>query len=426
MKKLLLSLAAIIVTTSCASNSNIVLNNTADQVSALGNTNYYDDNQVSLLVDGGEIFSEIFKVIDSAKKKIYVSTYLFGGTVGDKIAEKLIEKKKQGLEIQFVAEGSMGSIPELVKAAKKSYKYMSDNGVEVRAFPADLMPPGPTFLSNRKIINHSKLVVVDDYTAIVGGMNFKETEVVNHDFMLKIQGSKVKEFSKITDLDWKNSRKMSIKAVNLRVNDIEVSQTGFNEQNIDEMLLKYINQASTSIDIEMLLIDHQQIVKALVDAKNRGVNVRIMLDQADLGKYNKWLEALPIEGMANFGAALSLSQAGIPLKWYVPKSKEQVLHAKTLLIDKKVFITGSANLTYHALTRNHEVAVAVNDTKVAARFSQIFEEDWKNNGKNVELTKTQKTLGKLFQQFGKWVYTKSEEQFLSDVPNLRSILNEKE
>lgn len=423
MKKLLLPLVALSIM-SCSQNVTTNDIKSLDQVNSLSKDS--SGNKVELFVDGPEIFGQIYNVIDGAKKKVYVSTYLFGETIGQKIAEKLIAKKKQGLEIEFVAEGTMGTIPELTQAAKKVYKYMSDNGLEVRVFPVDLMPKGPTFLSNRKIINHSKLVIADDYTAMIGGMNFKDSESVNHDYMLKITGEKVKELSQITDMDWSKSRKMSIKAFTLKNNDIEFAQTGFNVQNIDEMIIRYINQAQTSIDMEMLLIDHQDVVKALVNAKKRGVNVRIIVDQADLGKYNKILEKLPIEGMANFGAVLTLTEGNVPIKWFVPKTKDQVLHAKTILIDKKIFITGSANLTYHALTRNHEVSVAVREPDVAQRFLNIFEEDWAKNSKTADLSKTQKTLGKLFQQFGKWVYTKSEEQFINDVPTLREVLSKKE
>lgn len=424
MKKFLLPLLAISII-SCSQNHVVNVYSETDNKNT--NISSIQNNKIELYTNGNEIFPQIFNIIDGAQKKVYVSTYLFGGALGQKIAEKLVAKKKQGVEVQFVAEGSMGTIPELTSAAKKVYKYMADNGLEVRVFPVDLMPKGPNFLSNKKVINHSKLVIADDNVAMIGGMNFKDSESVNRDFMLKISGDKVKELSTITDTDWEKSRKMKfnfVKDSTLNTNELEFAQTGFTVQNIDEMIIKHINNAKTSIDIEMLLIDYEDIVKALLDAKKRGVNVRIIVDQADLAKYNKWLEKLPIEGMANFGAALTLIQGGIPLKWFVPQSKDQVLHAKAILIDKKIFLTGSANMTYHAFTRNHEVYVAVNSPDVAQRFMYTFEEDWKNNSKNVELTNTQKMLGKLFQRFSKWIYTKTEDQFLNDIPNLRQMLND--
>jgi cardiolipin synthase len=419
MKKLLLSFIAFSIV-SCSQNTI----GTMQEVNTLNVKE--PNNKVELFVNGDEIFPEIYSVIDNAQKKVYVSTYLFGESIGQKIAEKLVAKKKLGLDIQFVAEGSMGSLPELTSSAKKVFKYMMDNGLEVRVFPVDLMPKGPNFLSNKKVINHSKLVIADDKVAMIGGMNFRDSESINRDFMLKITGDKVRELSNITDLDWSKSKKMSIKSVTLRNSDVEFAQTGFNEQNIDDMIIKYISQAQSSIDIEMLLIDHQEVVKALVDAKNRGVNVRVIVDEADLGKYNKLIDKLPIEGMANFGAALTLIESGIPIKWFVPKVKDQVLHAKAILIDKTLFITGSANLTYHALSRNHEVSVAVNAPNVVQKFSSVFEEDWKNNSKNIQLKSSQKVLGKLFQKFSKWIYTKSEVQFLNDIPNLNQTLKDNE
>lgn len=416
MKKILFPLLAFAIV-SCSQNT--VISNTS--VDTLNKREI--NHKIELYANGDEIFPQIYNVIDGAQKKIYVSTYLFGESIGQKIAEKLVAKKKLGLDVQFVAEGSMGSLPELTSAAKKVFKYMIDNGLEVRIFPVELMPKGPNFLSNKKVINHSKLVIADDNVAMIGGMNFKDSEAINRDFMLKITGDKVKELSNITDLDWSKSKKMSIKSITLRNSDVEFAQTGFNEQNIDDMMIKYINQAQSSIDIEMLLIDHQEIVKAIIDAKNRGVNVRIIVDEADLGKYNKILEKLPIEGMANFGAALTLTENQIPIKWFVPTVKDQVLHAKTILIDKKLFITGSANLTYHALSRNHEVSVAVNSPDVAQKFLNIFEDDWKNNSKPIQLKSSQKVLGKLFQKFSKWIYTKSEDQILNDI-NYKQIVKE--
>ncbi|MBC7472975.1 MAG: phosphatidylserine/phosphatidylglycerophosphate/cardiolipin synthase family protein [Candidatus Sericytochromatia bacterium] len=422
-KIFLLSLASLLVV-SCGDNS---INSTK---SSLINTyTISNQNKVDLFVDGSEIFPEIFKTIDNAKKKIYVTTYLFGESIGHKIAEKLIEKKKQGLQVEFIADGTLGTLSDLVEPAKKELNYMIQNGVEVRIFPVDLMPKGPTFLSNKKLITHAKIVLADDQVAMVGGMNFKDSEAINHDYMLRIEGDAAKDLSKMSDLDWSKSRPMSkstqslnTKGISIDNTNVDVAQTGFFEQTITAMMLNNINNAKKSIIIEMLLIDHQDIVKALVDAKNRGVDIRIIVDQVDVGKYNKFLEELPIQGMANFGTVLTLNDANIPIKWYIPQQKDQMLHAKTMLIDDETFITGSANFTYHALTRNHEISVAVKNVNVATRYKQIFEQDWNSNSKVAELTTTQRFIGKLFQKFGKWVYGKTESEIISQVPGLSSLL----
>lgn len=377
------------------------------------------NNSVKLLTDGEQIFPEVFKVIDSAQKKIFVTTYLFGESIGRKISEKLVEKKKQGLEVQFIAEKSMGTIPELVSSAKKEYDFMIKNGVDVRYFPVDKLPKGPTFLSNRKVISHAKLIIADDETAIMGGMNLKDSESINHDYMVLLKGDSVKELAKIADENYSKAPNLVVKSnkKDLAGNDtVELAQTGFGSQSIDNLMLQKINQAQKSIDIEMLLIDYKPIVDALTEAKKRGVEVRVIVDEADIGKYNKILDKLPIEGLANFGSVMLLDEVGIPVKWYVPQKKDQVLHAKVMIIDNKTMVMGSANMTYHALTRNHEIAIAHNDQEAISKFLTTFNDDWATKSKKVELTSTQKLIGKLFRKIQGWIYqNKTESQIIEEV-----------
>ncbi len=403
------------------------------------------NNNASLLVDRDQIFTEMYNIIDHAKKKIYITTYLFGDSIGHKIAEKLIAKKKEGVEIKFVAEETMGYLPQLVNPAEKEYKFLVANGVAVKFFPVELMPKGPTFLSNRKLINHSKMVVADESVAIIGGMNYKDSEAINHDYMVRIEGNAAKELSKIGDDNWEKSRPIRIgnsgnnlpvstpevpslpvpvPASNSGSSMVEIAQTGFKEQSIGDMVIRYFNNAKRSISVEMLLMDNQEVVKALVRAKNRGVKVRIILDEIEFGKYNKIIDRIPLEGMANFGSVTSLIGAEIPVRWYVSRQKDSMLHAKAAMVDNQTLIVGSANFTYHALTRNHEVSIAVNNSNVANAFGKTFEQDWSVNSKPAQLTDAQKQIGKIFQKFFYLIYEdKTEEEILNEIRASNPVLN---
>lgn len=70
-----------------------------------------------------------------------------------------------------------------------------------------------------------------------------------------------------------------------------------------------------------------------------------------------------------------LDEVGIPVKWYVPQKKDQVLHAKVMIIDNKTMVMGSANMTYHALTRNHEIAIAHNNQEAISKFLTTFNDN---------------------------------------------------
>jgi cardiolipin synthase len=431
MKKLKsLLITTLLTLTACSNSSEISADALADSnstiQSALNNSPIItQNNKTTLLADGDQIFSEIFKVIDSANEKIFITTYLFGESIGHKIAEKLVEKKKQGVEIQFIAEKTMGYIPELVASAKKEYEFMKQNGIDVRYFPVEKLPKGPTFLSNKKLITHVKIVIADHKSAIIGGMNLKDSESVNHDYMIKIEGPSVIELEKITNSDYnaspslvKNTKSPALKdePSNSGNDTVEIAQTGFKDQSIDNLMLDKINKAQKSINIEVLLLDYKPIVDALVNAKKRGVNVRVVVDQADLGKYNAILDKLPIEGLANFGGVMLLTDAGIPVRWYIPQKKDQVLHAKVLTVDDGVMVIGSANMTYHALTRNHEMSISLNNKEAIGQFNKIFEVDWASKTKTAQLTNLQRAIGKLFQKFDDWVYqNRTENQMLAEV-----------
>lgn len=430
MKKITsLLLTNFIVLSACSTSSiqtNLEETETTIQSALNNNPVVTQNNKTTLLADGDQIFQEIFKVIDSANKKIFITTYLFGESIGHKIAEKLIEKKKQGVEIQFIAEKTMGYIPELVASAKKEYDFMAKNGIDVRYFPVDKLPKGPTFLSNKKVITHVKVIIADGNAAIIGGMNLKDSESVNHDYMIKIEGPSVAELEKMTNSDYNaspslnstnnNSNSLKVTQAKNGNDTVEIAQTGFNDQSIDNLMLDKINKAQKSINIEVLLLDYKPIIDALVKAKKRGVDVRVVVDQADLGKYNAILDKLPIEGLANFGGVMLLNDAGIPVKWYVPQKKNQVLHAKVLSVDNSVMVIGSANMTYHALTRNHEMSISLNNKEAIAQFDKIFEDDWSSKTKTAQLTNLQKVIGKLFQKFDDWVYhNKTEDQILAEV-----------
>lgn len=397
-----------------------------DEEPVLNNTTTLTyNNKVSLLIDKEEIFPEIYKTIENAKHSIYITTYLFGGTIGHEIAKRLVDKHKEGIQIKFLAEQTMGVLADLANPAKKEFKYLQDNGVQVKYFPVDLMPKGPTFISNQKLINHSKMVVADGTTAIIGGMNYLDTEAINHDYMIKVEGSAATEFSKIGDINWEKSRLLKIQSLEDPLNPqptqpvmgnatVEIAKTWFQDQSIDDMIIRNIYNAKNSIDIQMLLLDHQDVVNALVEAKKRGVNIRIILEEVEFGKYNKILDKLPLEGMANFASVSALVEAGINVKWYKSSIKDRFLHAKTALFDKTLLTIGSANFTYHALTRNHEVSVTTNSPEATGRYASNFESDWINSTKPVQLTSTQKTIGKTFRKILPMIYQDKTEKEIQD------------
>jgi len=124
-------------------------------------------------------------------------------------------------------------------------------------------------------------------------------------------------------------------------------------------VIPLINEAKTSIDIVSYdwrwyrdQVGHpvQQFNIALVQAKQRGVEVRAVLNSALL---------LP-----------TLNKVGIKARRLNDK---RTVHTKMIIVDHKILVIGSHNLTRNAFTTNLETSVVIELTADDKRVLQYFE-----------------------------------------------------
>lgn len=117
-------------------------------------------NEFVLPFGDGPIYKEnpahnVYKdLITSAQKKIYISTPYF--IIDDSMIDLLIEKKKQGVEVDVLIPG----IPD-----KKSVYIMT------RAHVGKLLKEGINVYTFDKGFNHAKNVIIDDKYALAGTIN---------------------------------------------------------------------------------------------------------------------------------------------------------------------------------------------------------------------------------------------------------------
>lgn len=102
------------------------------------------------------------------------------------------------------------------------------------------------------------------------------------------------------------------------------------------------------------------IVNDLVDAHNRGVDVKIIVDE-----YSKEDNA--------FGY---LKEHGIAIK---NDGREVTTHVKLVIIDGRIVVLGSTNFSYYGLEKNREVDVIILSEKTADYFEGYFREMWEKN-----------------------------------------------
>lgn len=126
------------------------------------------------------------------------------------------------------------------------------------------------------------------------------------------------------------------------------------------LIVRTIESARRSIDIQAYEFTSRTIAQALHDARKRGVDVRAILDKS--------------QERGKSGVLEILESAAIPLRI---DDKVSIAHNKVIVIDGATTITGSFNFTNAAQRRNAEnVLIVRNDRGLAQAYEANFGKRW--------------------------------------------------
>lgn len=123
-----------------------------------------------------------------------------------------------------------------------------------------------------------------------------------------------------------------------------------------QLVIDEIGKAHKQLLIAAYEFTSAPIAAAVVAAKQRGVDVQVVLDRT---------QARP----GGYSAARFLAHAGVNVRIdYVPA----IMHNKFLCIDGTTVQTGSFNYTKSAASRNAENAIAIDDPQLALQYATEF------------------------------------------------------
>jgi phosphatidylserine/phosphatidylglycerophosphate/cardiolipin synthase-like enzyme len=144
------------------------------------------------------------------------------------------------------------------------------------------------------------------------------------------------------------------------VNIPSVRETCFSRvEQCDVLLISLINRANRSVYVAVYSFTRDSLATALIYAKERGVEVRVVIER---------------ERAYEQGSEYSrLKSAGVDVRL---DGNPNLMHHKFMVIDGHVVVTGSYNWSSAAEDRNDENIVVIFDRDVAQRFVQEFERVW--------------------------------------------------
>jgi phosphatidylserine/phosphatidylglycerophosphate/cardiolipin synthase-like enzyme len=135
-------------------------------------------------------------------------------------------------------------------------------------------------------------------------------------------------------------------------------------QHPDKLLESVMDSSTKTLEIACYSLTEKGIVNSIINAKKRGVDVRLITDKQST--HNK----------SQTAAIQKIEAAGIPVK---ENSHKGLMHLKITIADGKILTTGSFNYTGAASQYNDEVLMVVHDAKMAQQWDKEFNVMWNDN-----------------------------------------------
>ena len=132
------------------------------------------------------------------------------------------------------------------------------------------------------------------------------------------------------------------------------------DKTVERALIPLIDNAKNYIYLPVFVLTHKKMTDALIRAKNRGVDVKIILDATST--------------RAQHSAHNIIRAAGIPLKTENYAGK---VHNKSMIIDDRYVVTGSMNFSNSGENKNDENCIIIENSEIAKFYRGYFEFLWK-------------------------------------------------
>jgi cardiolipin synthase A/B len=353
---------------------------------------YYSHNYVKLIKGGKDYFDLLEKLIDHAKEKIHIQTYIFEGDhTGTKIARALVRAARRKVSVAMLLDGYASQYlpPKIVSQLKSA-------GVHVDWFYPLLK--SKKFYFGRRL--HHKVVLIDSFHVLVGGLNisdrYNDIDQQNAwlDWALYAKGDVAKSIKRICE----QRSKITLKQNQLPAS--EPSESKLPECKIRTRVNDWVNRKMqvTNSYLEMFRKAESHIIimspyfmpgkyfkKKLSQASKRGVKVKVILgSQSDvtLSRYAErylypWLLRNNIE---------------------IYEYQKNVLHGKIATCDGKWMTCGSYNINNISAYASVELNLDVEETGFAGTVEKELNKIIQNDCEQITLDRYNKSID-LFQLF---------------------------
>lgn len=352
-------------------------------------------NTAKLLINGEQKFPEVIHAMQAARNHIHLEYYIYeDDEIGRTLEQLMIQKAQEGVTVRFIYDdfGSSSIRRKLVKRLRAA-------GVQAQPFSRIIFIALANRLNYR---NHRKIIVIDGHTAFVGGINVSDKYINStgnsrfwRDTHLQLIGPGVNYLQYLFLCDWNFCAGEALQpdeqffppadsfpATGEQVVQIAASGPDSDTPTILFSLLQAINLATQELLITTpYFIPGESMLDALMIAAMGGVRVKLLVPgHSDSVVVNAAARSY-YDDLLHAGVDVYLYQKGF-------------IHAKTVVVDRKIAIIGTANMDQRSFDLNFEVNAVVYDTALAGELGAVFDQDLLHARKIDPLLWTQRPLYK--------------------------------
>ncbi len=362
-------------------------------------------NKIKLMANGRTSFARRLELGSEAKYSLYLQTLLFNDDeIGGMLTDVMCERAQAGVDVRLILDDAFSF-------GKKggNIQRMKNAGVKVL-----INNPILKNLLKANFRSHQKLFIVDEQTAIVGGMNigdeYAKGEIEEYgwrDTDVEVEGPVVRAILDLFEQNWeeltlkkwhetgdyakkkkahdKVSEFKPLKTVdklirgplpiyfeeppvfeNVDARFVTTFPVDDKDDNILDLFEIYLGLSQKEVIFESAyFIPTDRLVNAIEAAVRRGVDVKIITNSIESNNHPSggWAGRYSYERVLRVGARV--------FEW----RGAQTLHSKVSLFDDFAVTLGAYNVNSRSHSTDSEDVIALEDYRMARIFKTMLEKD---------------------------------------------------
>ena len=333
---------------------------------------FVENNCLTVLNNGDEFFPSMLEAISHAESTVTIEAYIYwAGDIGVRFAKALAERRRAGVTVKVLLD-AVGS----ATIGKEILTILEEGRVEIAWYN----PLGWSTIGRFNNRDHRKSLIIDGRIAFTGGAGFADPWVghaqdPNHwrEIQVRIEGPAAIGFQPGFADNWLDTTGELISGAGYfpppAAAGTTAIQTIMSSPEVGSSSARIMYYLSIVCARESILIANPYFIpddvamEILIEARQRGVNVKIML----AGAHND----MSISRFASMQLYGRLLAANVEIYEYT----RTMMHQKTMVVDGIWTTIGTTNFDNRSFSLNEECNVCVYDRELALELEKIYSKD---------------------------------------------------